>query len=94
MLNYTYNKELYHSLKIKNGLPRARQSAELGDHTIFFPEERLGFIHVYKNQGLYIKYQPNTIQSINSYTREIIGMEDEIFQPKWWHFIYKIPRRW
>ena len=100
-LNFTYNKELYHSLKIKNGIPFAKQNVDLvgisefvRDELIYAPEDRLGFLHMYKNQGLCIKHGNNIISNIWAYTNKCFGMEDVVFKEKWWHFIYKIPRRW
>ncbi|MBQ3656487.1 MAG: VCBS repeat-containing protein [Bacteroidales bacterium] len=92
-LNYTYHKELYHSMKIQNGISLSTQT-ELGIKYKYYPEERLGFLHTYKNQGLYIKHGSNIISNIQKYTNLCVGMEDEVFQKLWWHFIYKIPRRW
>ena len=51
-LKMTYNKEMYHSLRVKNGIPLETQGTEFGKHLKYYPEERLGFIHVYKRPRL------------------------------------------
>ena len=101
----TYMKESFHMRRFaRNGL----DGLELGDSDVFsianMPEERLGVIHQYKNQGLYrkdiynyLKAIGNTESFINSYNNS--GLYNTPYpytpySPSWWHFIYKIPRRW
>ncbi|MFT4223136.1 RHS repeat domain-containing protein [Dysgonomonas sp.] len=91
-LKATYIKELFHSNRIKSGIPFATQ--DIPGRKVY-PEERLGFIHSYKNKGLYPKSSIDAMSNISYYQ---LGIEDmdmsEYYLPKWWHFIYKIPRRW
>jgi RHS repeat-associated protein len=94
-LKMTYNKEMYHSLRVKRGIPLETQNTTLGKHTKYFPEERLGFIDAYKNQGLYPSHGTNLMSNINYYQLQSLKLSSsQYFSSKWWHFIYKIPRRW
>jgi hypothetical protein len=63
--------------------------------TKVFPEERLGFIEEYKNQGLYPNTTLNLSSQINFYQVQCIDLSlKEEFKFNWFDFIYKIPRRW
>lgn len=91
-LKATYIKELFHSNRIKSGIPFATQDVP---GAVVHPEERLGFIHSYKNKGLYPKSNLDAMSNISYYQLGIEAMDmSEYYRPKWWHFIYKIPRRW
>ena len=95
IFNMTYNKEIYHSLRVKNGIPLETQGTELGKHLKYFPEERLGFIHAYKNQGLYPSAGKGLMSNISYYQMQSFSLHpSQYYSAKWWHFIYKIPRRW
>ncbi|MCL1934462.1 MAG: hypothetical protein FWF53_11700 [Candidatus Azobacteroides sp.] len=52
--------------------------------------------YLYKNQWLYYNSGIDWIQRINGYgiNASLYGTESELFKADWWHFIYKIPRRW
>lgn len=94
-LKMTYYKEKFHSLRVKNGIKLETQTAEFGKHLKFYPEERLGFIHAYKNQGLYPTHGLDLMRHINFYQSQSFNLEkSKYFSAKWWHFIYKIQRRW
>jgi hypothetical protein len=94
-LKMTYNKEMYHSLRVKNGIPLETQGTELGKHLKYYPEERLGFIHAYKNQGLYPSAGKGLMSNISYYQMQSFNLNpSQYYSAKWWHFIYKIPRRW
>ena len=59
-------------------------------------EEWRAQFHMYKNQGLYRKSGFNWVERLNSYGVQS-GLYDSytsLFESKWWHFMYKIPRRW
>jgi RHS repeat-associated protein len=61
-------------------------------------EEWRAQMYLYKGQGLYSNSGVNWKQRINMYGN-IAGvyntlLNPDLFQSKWWHFIYKIPRRW
>ncbi len=92
-LKSTYYKELYHATKIKNGIPLARQP---GGIDTLAPEERLGFIYQYKNQGLFPReFNKHIMGHIRAFENRILDFpESQKYLHKWWHFIYKIPRRW
>jgi RHS repeat-associated protein len=101
-LHTTYMKESYHLKRL------ADNNWDLADSDNFdyarWPEERLGVIHQYKNNGLclndrydFLKAIRNTEYNINFYNNAQLYNTKYIynsFQPKWWHFVYKIPRRW
>ena len=61
------------------------------------PEERLGAIHQYMNNGLYPKDNYNYLNVIKAEENLIKKYTTYQFKPfvkKWWHFVYKIPRRY
>jgi hypothetical protein len=92
-LKATYYKELYHYNKVKAGIPFSTQDAP--DDYKVYPEEREGFIYQYKNKGLYPNTTKHSMSSISFYQNGIFGLDfSQYYLPKWWHFIYKIPRRW
>nr|NQU93547.1 RHS repeat-associated core domain-containing protein [Bacteroidota bacterium] len=101
-LHSTYIKESYHLKRL------TENNWELADSEIFdyarWPEERLGVIQQYKNNGLYLDDQYNFLEAIGNTEYNINFYNNaqlyntkyvfKSFQPKWWHFVYKIPRRW
>jgi len=102
----TYMKEQYHLSRFaKSGF----NGFELADADEFsyarHPEERLGVIHQYENQGLFYRdsYNKGLLRIIRGLETDIVNYNDYIYrtpyqftpyQNKWWHFIYKIPRKW
>jgi hypothetical protein len=101
--------ELYSSfLKEQFHLKRYEQQRfDLGNSGVFsvdrWPEEKQGAIHQYKTRGLhnnkadFLKTIRNTEGMINRHNNW--GDYNPVYQyqsyiPKWWHFIYKIPRKW
>jgi len=91
----TYYKEKFHSLRVKNGIGVETQGTGLGVQFKYFPEERLGFIHAYKNQGLYPSHGLNIMSQIDYYQTQSFNLNpSQYFKPKWGHFIYKISRIW
>jgi hypothetical protein len=60
----------------------------------YYPEEVDGFLHAYKNQGFYPKNSIGYIGQITTYQLPSIDGPGELYKKAWWHFIYKIPRRW
>jgi len=103
-LKNTNMKETFHLNRFaKNGL----DGFELADVSEFkygvMPEERLGVIHQYKNQGLYRKDSYNYLNAIgttesfiDSYNMGLYNTPYSYtpYSTSWWHFVYKIPRRW
>lgn len=90
-LKSTYYKEMFHRKRI---LSNIEPEMQMYDNT-FFPEERLGFINQYQNSGLYPRSPINSMSQINYYQFGILDMPmSQYYQKKWWHFIYKTPRRW
>jgi len=95
-LRFTYVKESSHRAKWLQGIPFEYQEVPEGLSRYYrvFPEERLGFIHAYKNQGLFPKSTINHLSQIQFYQNGIFDLSlNQRFSQKWWHFIYKIPRR-
>ena len=98
----THTKEVFHSQREK------WLYAELKDEYVTWPkqqtiewikspEERLGVIHQYLNCGLYPKdtyNYYNVIQNLENNLTKYTKYNFIPFEQKWWHFIYKIPRRW
>jgi hypothetical protein len=91
-LKSVYYKELYHANKIRTGKSFSMQ--DVPGYKVF-PEEREGFIHIYKNQGLFPNASGDIMSQISYYQNGIFDMDySQYYKSKWWHFIYKIPRRW
>ncbi|MGV8091902.1 MAG: RHS repeat domain-containing protein [Mangrovibacterium sp.] len=100
----TYLKESFHMRRFaRNGI----SGLDLGDSEVFaianMPEERLGVIYQYKNQGLSgystnylgaVGYTENRIRIFNLYQDYNTPYLFTPYKPQWWHFIYKIPRKW
>lgn len=98
-LKGTYYKEMYHRKRLLLGMSPEQQDVtgwpKEYKRTRYFPEERLGFIHQYQNGGLYPRTSIGSMDQISYYQMNIFDMlESQYYDGKWWHFIYKIPRRW
>lgn len=96
-LKITNIKESYHSAKALSGQPFATQDVIPGMNKSMqiYPEERLGFISAYKNQGLALHSAYNLNSQIGYYQIQCFNLDQaNWYLPKWWHFMYKIPRRW
>ena len=94
-LKMTYYKEKFHSLRVKSVVGLETQGTELGKHLKYYPEERLGFINAYKNQGLYPSHGIDLMSNISFYQVQSYNLSpSQYYSLKWWHSIYKIPRRW
>lgn len=86
-LKAIYIKETYHSNKIHNG---GSFDTQLTDPKMA-PEERLGFLYLYKHQGLVPHSGIHIVSQISGYQ-----IQTDFFGTKykhWWDFIYKIHRR-
>lgn len=95
----TYDKEMFHRKRFLSGnRPEKQDITGLPSdykNMRYFPEERLGFIHQYQNKGLYPRTSIGSMSQISYYQMSIFSMsESQYYNRKWWHFIYKIPRRW
>jgi hypothetical protein len=99
----TYTKESFHMRRyIKNGFELATGSDDFS--IVMQPEERLGVIQQYKNQGLYWRDKYNYLGAISNvegwidlYNSSNIYNPNYSYSPytaKWWHLVYKIPRLW
>ncbi|MBR0498609.1 MAG: hypothetical protein IJJ78_05985 [Paludibacteraceae bacterium] len=73
------------------------------DYEIAWKEEWSTYMRNYHRQGLYHKHEVNIIDRINSYGmfasiydygETSTGFHITQFNKQWWHFIYRIPRRW
>jgi hypothetical protein len=86
-----YEEELFHSkdyLYARKNTPKGLWPYEY--------EEWRAHNYLYKSQGLYSKSGIDWIERI-SYWGIQAGVYDiytPLFSSRWWHFIYKIPRRW
>ena len=91
-LKHVYIKESFHTKR----WPNWNKFNMFKGSTDYIPEDKLGHIFAYKNSGLY----PNSLiidfrSIINLESQiEILQLNQTCFDYKWWHFIYKIPRRW
>ncbi|MBS1775108.1 MAG: hypothetical protein JSS64_02375, partial [Bacteroidetes bacterium] len=93
-LKSTYYKEMYHYNRFVRGIPPAKYYSDFPNYdpnVLYAPEERLGFIHQYKNHGLYRSYTGNPLSQIKYYGVNGGGLT---FKTHMFDFIYKIPRRW
>ena len=86
-----YEEELFHSkdyLYAKKNTPEGVSYYEY--------EEWRAQNHSYKNQGLYSQSGINWVKRINYWgiNAGVYNMHTPLFTSKWWHFIYKIPRKW
>jgi hypothetical protein len=98
-LQAVYTEEVFHSqdyLIYKSQVPEEV-------YNLHAYEEWRAQNYLYKHQGLYSKSGVNWIERIGQYGRDaglyysVIGSKysySVTFNPKWWHFTYKIPRRW
>ena len=95
----TYDKEMFHRKRFLSGVSPEKQDLTGWPleykNRHYFPEERLGFIHQYQNSGLYPRTSIGSLSQITYYQMNTFDMlESQYYKRKWWHFIYKIPRRW
>lgn len=100
-----YKKESFHLSRVRKG---GWEYAETDNaHGRRQPEERLGLIHQYKNNGFYrnvsgfLSRIGDVEGFIDMYNPSSPGGTDGLYgshyyytpyQSKWWHFIYKVPR--
>ena len=92
-LKGTYIKESFHAQKVLNGIPYDKVPKEFqGLGFDIFPEEIQGYIHAYKNQGLFLGHNL-PFQGIKYYQihLNLFGIPFSTYTKSW---IYKIPRRW
>lgn len=97
----SYIKESFHMRRYEHG---GFETGNFGEFSVDrWPEERQGAIKQYKNRGLhgdnadYFKIIKNTEGWINSYNEWGMYSPSYQYQPynqQWWHFIYKVPRKW
>jgi hypothetical protein len=98
-LRAIYTEELFHSkdyLISKSKAPdwmRNEPNLELRERLLHNYEEWRAQNYLYKNQGIYFKSGVNWIERIDYYGFESL-ISETFFQNKWWHFIYKLQRRW
>ena len=93
-LKAVYREELFHSkdyLTYKSKMPTG-----ISDEYAY--EEFRAQVHMYKNQGLYSKSGFDWGERINVWGSAAGVNPDKIFRYSfdrpWWHFVYKIPRKW
>lgn len=99
-LAFTADHELVHSRNVLSG----KYEGVKIDFEIAGKEEWSTYLHNYRNQGLYRNHGAPLVTRINNY-----GLQGGIyeyvttqkgtsyytdFKKQWWHFLYKIPRRW
>jgi len=89
--------EIKHRLGVLNAIKERRINTKLyfeeTDPIRYYHNLEEWNVHKYNyfRQGLYPKHGVDIVNHINGYGVQI-GKES--FNPQWWHFIYKIPRRW
>lgn len=104
-LKSSYYKESFEKISYLN-----KTRAKLDNPTGVFrldiqPQELRSHIRLYRNQGLYPNVTTDLMKSIRSVQgfmrtqnllseTTIFNMNQYGFEKKWWHFIYKIPRRY
>jgi RHS repeat-associated protein len=94
-LHQIYLKENFTSKRVLNG-EQLNQEIPKGIPSYFkvAPEEAEGFIYAYRNNGLYPSIPvSNFVSNIHGYQQQIFNFVGDYFEPSWWHFIYRIPRR-
>ncbi len=91
----TYTKERFSSTRVLTGSNETFALANIDpnlSHMRHYPEEALGFLHAYKNQGLYPNSSINLINQANAYWKGCYG--ENLYNQKWYDFIFEIPRRY
>ena len=93
----------YHEMKHRRNVLSGKYEGMKIDLKIAGMEEWETYLYSYKNQGLYRRHGFDLVSRINSYgfQGEIYGMYvtpdgnySTSFTPKWWQWIYRIPRKW
>jgi hypothetical protein len=91
--------EMVHSRNVLSG----KYNGVKIDFEIAGKEEWSTYLHNYRNQGLYRNHGTPLVSRMNHYgiqggIYEIVisptGSYSTQFNSQWWHFLYKIPRRW
>ncbi|MGM0653690.1 MAG: hypothetical protein ACQES4_13065, partial [Bacillota bacterium] len=98
-LALTADHEMVHSRNVLSGKYNGVQI----DFEVAGKEEWSTYLHNYRNQGLYPNHGTPLVSRINHYgiqggIYETVvspsGSYSTQFNRKWWHFLYRIPRRW
>ncbi len=86
----------YHEMKHRANVLSGKYNGVVIDSVVEGLEEWNTYLYNYKNQGLYRKHGFDIVSRINSYGIQglIYDQYTPLFSSKWWHFIYKIPRKW
>lgn len=91
----TYTKESYTQRSVRNGTVAIDADFASDPSTMglrYYPEEALGFRYAFKRTGLFYNTATNNFQQANTYWHT--SYQVNLIQKRWWHFIYKIPRKW
>jgi hypothetical protein len=93
-LRAIYEEELFHSKDYL--IYKSQAPSEIKDLHAY--EEFRAQVHLYKNQGLYSNSGIDWGGRINMYGSKA-GINIDVlfrytFDRPWWHFIYKLPRKW
>jgi len=85
--------EMVHNLQVISGKNKNKQDC--------FEGEWETYTHNYYNQGFYLDYvsQSDLITNIkyfemNANSYYPLDIPKFTFTSKWWHFIYRLPRKW
>jgi RHS repeat-associated protein len=89
ILRGTYEKEKFTRTRVLNGTPLETTDLE---NIKYFPEEALGFRHAFYYNGLYPYTSIDCLGQANAYWMSVYG--SEIRSPRYYDFIFKIPRKW
>jgi hypothetical protein len=94
-LKGTYIKESFHSRKILNGLSLEKLPQDLqGFGMDTYLEEIHGYVHMYRNQGLFIGHNM-PMKGVNFYQSQLnLFSVSYPTYPSRFQWIYQIPRRW
>ena len=90
-LRAVYTEELFHSKDYQYALSHTPEDVLPHQY-----EEWRAQNHLYKNQGLYSKSGHDWVQRINYWGIQagVYDMYTPLYSSRWWHFMYKIPRKW
>ena len=87
-----YEKELYSSNKVHRGENLETFEEEGLESMLYFPEEARGFLHAGYKNNLYPNSTIDFFGQANAYWNSVNGIP--IRSPRFYDFIFKIPRKW
>lgn len=91
----TYTKESYTQRSARNGTVAIDADFASDPSTMnlrYYPEEALGFRYAFKRTGLFYNTAIDNFGQANTYWHA--SYQVDLINKRWWHFVYKIPRKW